>query len=258
MRKKEKVDLIILLIYPIIASLISFVTNSNMFFSVLIFFGIPSIFLTLRAKKYAIKSLIFSFIIGLSLTIIIDYIAHFTRSWLVSSMFNFRLLGYIPMEDLILGILYIYFIIMFYEYFLDKHVTKRYYNKNIKYLIIFLLILITLFFSILIINPSYLNIPYFYLIVGSVMTLLPIIFILLKFPVLISKFFKTTAYFFFLTFAYEVTALKLGWWSFPGNEFIGWVTFLGTTFPFEELIFWIFLSAMAILSWFEFFDDDRK
>jgi hypothetical protein len=147
---------------------------------------------------------------------------------------------------------------MFYEHFLDKHVKKENYTKNMKYFIVLTLILLGLFFSAFIANPAFLKIPYFYLVFGMILGLLPVIFVLLKFPILFSKFFKTTAYFFVLTFAYEITALKLGWWSFPGTEFIGWVSVLGTRFPLEELFFWIVLGGMIILAWYEFFDDDRK
>jgi len=33
---------------------------------------------------------------------------------------------------------------------------------------------------------------------------------------------------------------------------------LGYSMPFEEFFFWIILSTIAILSFYEFFDDDRK
>ena len=57
---------------------------------------------------------------------------------------------------------------------------------------------------------------------------------------------------------YELTALKLGWWDFPSRDFVGWVSILGTRFPLEEFVFWLCLFAMAILTYYEFFDDDQK
>lgn len=50
----------------------------------------------------------------------------------------------------------------------------------------------------------------------------------------------------------------LGQWTFPGDQFIGWVNMLGVRFPFEELLFWFMLAAIGILSYYEFFDDNRK
>ena len=64
------------------------------------------------------------------------------------------------------------------------------------------------------------------------------------------------AFFLFYSLLYEITAMKLGWWSFPG-EYIGLVTIL-ETFPIEEFIFWILLFAMAVLTFFEYTEDDEK
>ncbi|MCK4588924.1 MAG: hypothetical protein KAT77_00650 [Nanoarchaeota archaeon] len=260
MNKKErmKLDLVLLIIWPIIASLLSLLLRPNNLISILLFFGLPAVYLSFLAKKHIKKSLIFSLVIGIPFTIIIDYIANLTKTWDAPTLFGFKIFNHIIIEDLIWGIVWVYFILIFYEYFLDQHVTKKNYNKNLKYLIIFLLILSVLFFFFLIINPLLLHIPYFYLVMGILVILLPLIFVLFEFPVLLTKFLKTGAYFFFLSFAYEITALKLGWWDFPGTEFIGWVEFLGLRFPFEELFFWIILGAMAVLAWYEFFDDDRK
>ena len=210
MKKKEmmKWDLVLMLVWPILASLISFLIKPNAFFSVIIFFGIPSIYLSFRAKECIKKSTIFSLIIGLPLIFIIDYIAHITGTWNIpSSIIDFRFLNIITVEVLIWAILYVYFIIIFYEYFLDKHIKKENYTKNIKYLIIIVLVLLGLFFAIFITNPSYLKIPYFYLIFGTILGFLPLVFVLLKFPKLYSKFFKTTAYFFFLSFATTILLL---------------------------------------------------
>ena len=76
-------------------------------------------------------------------------------------------------------------------------------------------------------------------------------------PKLFGKFFLTGVYFFYLTFVYEVIALKLGWWNFPASDYIGWISIMGIKFPFEEFLFWLVLIAMASLSYYEFFDDDE-
>ena len=57
--------------------------------------------------------------------------------------------------------------------------------------------------------------------------------------------------------AYEVTAFYLGQWHFPG-EYIGTVILLGASFPLEEFIIWIVLSAAVVLSYYELFIDDFK
>lgn len=253
-------DLGLLLIYPVIATIISLLINSsNVLFSILMFFGIPSIYLSYKGKEYVKKSLIFSLVIGIPFTIIIEYIANYTKAWDTTTSFSYKFLGHIGLEMFIWGVAFAYFIIIFYEYFLDKSVEKRGYNKNLKYFIILLLVLLSIFFILLITNTSYLKIPYSYLVMGLVLGVIPLAAVLLKFPRLLSKFLKTGAYFFFLTFTFEITALKLGWWKFPiEGQFLGWVTFLGHAFPIEELIVWMLISAMGVLAYYEYFDDDQK
>jgi hypothetical protein len=62
----------------------------------------------------------------------------------------------------------------------------------------------------------------------------------------------------YLALMFELTGLELQLWTFPGTHFIGWVDLLGYKFPFEEFFFWFVLSAITILSYYEFFDDNRK
>jgi hypothetical protein len=69
---------------------------------------------------------------------------------------------------------------------------------------------------------------------------------------------KTGAYFFYLSFLYEILAIHYGWWGFHSENFIGWFSILGTKFPLEELVWWIMLFALAVLSCYEYFDDDEK
>ncbi|HLC73573.1 MAG TPA: hypothetical protein VJH20_02970 [Candidatus Nanoarchaeia archaeon] len=255
--KKKKIDLIILLLYPAFASLISIIFEVNTFFSILVFFGIPSLFLSLKLRKYILKNIYVSAIAGIFFLPIIDYIAHITKTWFIPSMFDFRILGQISIEFFLFATLNVYFVVAFYQYFLEEHLISKS-NKNMKYLVFIIVGLLILFPLLFVFNPIYLQIPYFYLIFGAISILIPIILVLLKFPILYAKFFKAAAYFFFLSITYEITALKLGLWEFPGNQFIGWVEIFGVRFPFEELFFWIILGAMAVLSYYEFFDDDRK
>ncbi len=258
-KNKRKIDLILLLIYPIIGSLFSLILKINAFESIIIFFAIPALYLTIKAIQYSKKAILFSIIAGVPLIIIVDYIAQITKQWVIpSSIFSFKLLGVIPIEVILWTILNLYLIIMFYEYFLDKHVTKKLWYPHIKYLIIIILFLFILFITFYFYLPTLLNIPFFYLFFGIILLLIPIIIQMSKYPKMNIKFFKTAAYFFYLSFIYEVTALQLNWWHFSGTNFIGWISLFNIKFPLEELIFWISLFAMAVLTYYEYFDDDEK
>jgi len=238
---------------------LSLLFNLNTLTSIILFLGIPSFYLSFRGPKYIKKSIFFSLIVSIPTIIMIDYIAHLTNIWVIPySILPFRLFGSVTLEVILWAIFNFYFVIMFYEYFLDKHFTKRLLNPKIKYLILAILIIFLIFIIFLFNATDLLKIPYFYLWFGIILILIPIINQLLSYPALTTKLFKTAAYFFYLTFIYEVTGLTLGWWAFPGTEFIGWVSILWASFPIEEIVFWCILFAMAILSYYEFFEDDEK
>ncbi len=229
--------------------------------SILLFLTVPSLYLGLRGKLlYLKKAIIFTLITTILTIITLDYIAQITGTWLMypQSIFPFKIIGIVTLEVILWAFFTCFFVIIFYEYFLDKHATKKLWNPKLKYLFMISLIVFAIFLFLFFKLPQVLNIPYFYAAWGVVLLLIPFLFQLLKYPKTTSKFFLATAYFFYLHFIYEITALKLGWWTFPGKEFVGWVSVFGTTFPIEELLFWFILLALGILSYYEYFDDDEK
>ncbi len=258
LKKEIRRDKVLIFIWPIIASIISFLVKANYFVSIILFFGLPSVYLSFRDKGLIKKSILFSGLFGVPFAIIINYIAILSRTWWTPTIFPFKLFGIISIDDFLWVFLYVYFIVMYYEYFLEHKFKDKLYYPYFKYLIIGILTLFLIFSIVIFINPHLLNINYYYLKMGIIAMALPIIMVLLKFPNLFTKFFKAGAYFFYLSFIYEVTALRLKLWDFPANSFIGFVNIFGVQFPFEEFFFWIMLGAIAILSYYEFFDDDKK
>lgn len=258
MEKNKKFDLILLLIYPIIGATVSHLLNINAFGSVLVFFGIPSLYLTIRGVKFFKRAITFSVLVSVPLIIIIDYIAHLTGQWLIPNSILPRLFQYVSIEVIVWAVLNLYFVIMFYEYFLHNHYIKRLFYPQMKYFFIVIYSLFILFLFLYKLFPGFLHIPFFYLFFGIFLILIPVILQFFKYPKFILKFFETAAYFFYLTLTYEITALQLGWWNFPGEQFIGWVSIFNIKFPLEELLFWLILFAMAILTYYEFFDDGEK
>jgi hypothetical protein len=117
--------------------------------------------------------------------------------------------------------------------------------------------ILSIFLIVKTLDASLLRIPYFYFITGIVLGIIPITAVLLKFPNLFTKFAKAAVYFLFVSLIWEFVAVPLEQWTFPG-QFIGWINLFGVRFPFEEFFVWMILGAMAVLSFYEFFDDDRK
>lgn len=67
------------------------------------------------------KTFIFAFLTAIPIILFTDYIATISGAWLVpKTIFPFRLLGVIPIEDFIWGLLFIYSVVIFYEHFLNK------------------------------------------------------------------------------------------------------------------------------------------
>jgi hypothetical protein len=251
-------SIVFLVLYPILLFIFYFQFNLGTLSSVVLFYIVPSVYLSIQIPKSIKKSLIFA-LVCLIPWVPIDYIAHLTGQWLVpSSVFPFKILGLVPIEDILWLFSLSYFTVIFYEYFLDKHNDKKIIRKKLKYLV-------ALLFSIVIIFSFFYNffhhllyIPFFYFWCFLIIFFIPLIIDLFRKPYLISKFLPVGAYFFFLNLTYEVIALKLGWWSFPASDFIGYVDILGIVFPFEEFFFWIILTSFATLCYYEFFDDDEK
>jgi hypothetical protein len=51
--------------------------------------------------------------------------------------------------------------------------------------------------------------------------------------------------------------VRLGYWAYPGTQYIGSVTLFGTTFPFEELFFWMLFYAPTLVAFYELFVSNR-
>lgn len=249
----KKLDILLLILFPLIAVILSLGLKLNFIISTLIFFGLPSVYLSFRTKKVILRTLTFTLLFGLSASIVLNYMASLDNSWEVPTIFPFRLLDKVSIEEIVWSLLIVYFIVIFYEHFFDKGKHKVEYSM--RYLAYILISILVVFLLSLFTNPDLLKINYFYLKAGLIAALLPLAAFLFEFHKFVSKFIKTGLYFFYLGLLNELTALQLGYWSFPGSNFIGWVTILGHRFPFEELLFFLMIFAIAVLAYFEFFDD---
>lgn len=254
----KKIDIFLLILFPIFAVVAALMFKVSFFVSILLFYLPSSLWLSFRTPAQVGKTFIFSIIIAIPFGFFIDYIATLDHSWFVpTTIFPFRLLGIVPVEDLIWAFFLVYNIVIFYEHFLDKG-KHELLDKRMKYLLWPLLIIVILFILILFTEPDFLIIPYAYLWMGITLIFLPTVTFLSFFPRLLSKYVKTASYFFLHGIMFELTGLQLYQWTFPGENFVGWVELFGYRFPFEEFFFYFILFAVCILSYYEFFDDDRR
>ena len=254
----KKIDIIFLILSPVFASITSLLLKTNFMISTLLFFGIPAIYLSFRNKHTVEKSLTFSILAIMIIGPFLDYMALKSNAWYVpSTVFPFRIFGIVPIEDMIWGMFLVYNIVMMYEHFLDKgkHNLK---DTNLKYFIFIMIFIAMVFFLLYYFNPKSLKIPFFYLKFGLGFVVLPAVSFLTFFPRLLSKFVKISTYIFIQGIMFKLTGLSLNHWGFGDGEYIGWISFGNLRFPLEEFIFYIILFATCVLSYYEFFDDDRK
>ncbi|TSC89180.1 MAG: hypothetical protein G01um10143_561 [Parcubacteria group bacterium Gr01-1014_3] len=254
---RKKFDLCLVLIWPIIAALGSFALNAGLVVSMLLFLGAPVAYLSFKYPRYIKKVALFAAILSVPVGIIVDHIMQQTGGWLTYSIFgSFRIFDYVIVDQIVWVFLWVYFVGIFYEVFIDQHKNVAPISSKIKPFAIFMAVMLGLFVVAHFFSPALLNIDYFYLKLG-VIGMIPLIVGLFKIPEVFGGILRAGVYFFILSLVYELTALSLGQWSFPAeNQFIGIVKILGISFPFEELFFWIIIGAVAVTAYYKLFAEN--
>lgn len=226
--------------------------------SAFFFFVIPTIYLFLRKKKPIKEVLLGSLLIGSGLLLVFNIVASANKAWDELShqlIFNYRIFGFMPADEPIWFFFLVLFILVFYEHFYEKDRVDKLSNK-FKYIALPTIIAVILIVLVTFIDNSRLLFNYAYFI-SLIPAFIPIVYVIKKRPNLVMKFIKTGAFFFMLFLIYELTAVKLGQWYFPG-QYMGWINIFGLEFPFEELLFWMGLCSFGVLSIYEGFVDNGK
>jgi hypothetical protein len=253
--RRKRFDLLMLCVLLFFAAWCSLYFRLGVVGSVVLYLVVPTLYLCFREKKNYLKILLACTMLtafGTSL----DVIGEHNLTWhiaLSSPVLTYLVWGVTPVGLLLWGFCVAFFTIVFYEHFLDdeKHPAL---SKNFLYALIpsGLLFFIVGFTALL--NPHALDAPYAYLLLFGAAEL-PLLWVLLRKPTLLYKMLWLGAFFFALNFIFELTALSLHQWSFPG-QYIGWVRIWGLSFPWEELVLWIALSSPTVIFYYETFFDD--
>ena len=173
-------------------------------------------------------------------------------------MSDYRLFGFMAWEDIPYFFLWVYFPIIFWEHFYERQVRESLWTKRMTRLACVFLLSSLAIITAWAWMPTLLQIPYFYFVGTVLLIAIPLALEVISHPSMGLKFVRVGLYFAYVGILYELTALKLGQWIFPSDKFFGWVEIVGLRFPIEELFAWILLGAAAILSWYEYFDDDNR
>ena len=249
-------DLIILLGIIYVSTLLILEWQVKPLISTIFYFVIPAVYLFVREKKNSLKIIWSSIVVGLVFGFIVDLIATYNYAWVVDQLvFQSKVLGIVNIDNLIWFLCLAFFINTFYEHFIDDELDKKM-STNFLLGAVGMVTILVLTIVAYVIIPEILILPYAYMTLGCIFSI-PMIYLLLTRPRFITKFFKLACFFFILFLVFELTALTLGQWSFPG-QYVGMVEIMNLSFPFEEFFFWIILGSPLFVSYYELIIDDGK
>lgn len=256
---KKYIDFGFITLFPlfIFVLVFSFKFEPNYLESLILVFGVPCVYLSLRDTKKIRKIATFSLLVSIPIAFIMELMAFHDKAWIVPhTVFPFRIFDFLPIEDLIWQFLTVYTILIFYEYFCNKNFKKRLSKKitlmnSVLYSLTFLTIIL------FVVDSPMLHISYPYLWFCIPFLVVPTLLYLGKYPWFFKTFIYTQLFFFYIHTLFEIIGLRLNHWIFASDQYLGMVSMLGQTFPVEELVFVMILGAFAALTYYEYFTNDN-
>ncbi len=257
MSSSKRTDLILLILAIPVLAFLQYHFNLDFLYGSIIFYGIPALYLSYRAKEHVLRSLVFGIVFGVIAGFIADFIITASGSWVVNSTVLPKIFNILPLDDLVWGFLFVYYIIMFYEYFVDRN--RSYVENSLNNFLMYSLVIsanvILLLYAF---NENLFSLGNPYLILGIPAFVIFPILVIIKNPRYLSRFIGVGVFFFFHSLVFESISTSLGYWSFPASNYIGWVSIFDTGFPLEEFLFFPVLFAFATLCVYEVFYDYRR
>ena len=257
----KKLDVLVLVILAVAGIVYSYLTKDLYIGRATIagsVYIIPSIIdLSLRKKKNWPKVIVSTLFLGGILGFLFEFFQEFNNSYsVISTLFSFKILGVLPIDNVIGHMLMTMLTIVFYEHFVDREVHHSI-SKNFKFAILPALFMFAVIISLFFLRPESLIVryPYFYM---GVAAIIPTLFLGITRPRFIKNMLETAVYFFFFYFAIELVAVINNWWIYRGDNYTGWIDFFGVKFPFEELFFWMMFYAASLVAYYELFIDDHS
>ena len=245
----KNIDIIFVLMVLILAPLISLLFQAPFLLSIFLFYVSLSIYFSFRTPKAIKKSLAISFV-SIPICLFLDYMAFYNNAWAVSTIFPFRVLGLVPLEDFICLFFVVYGLTIIRQHFFETFHGVNYQRYRIFW--VATILVTSLFLFIRALHPNYLKIPYYYFWLLIIVFILPTTIGLIKFKKFRRIIPRMLPFFFIGMISWELVALYLGQWTFPSLEYVGFVKFLGIRWPIEEFLVWQVLALPAILVIAEF------
>ena len=253
LNQKKRQRLAFLIIYVALSCILVYFWRPVYLLSITIVLVPPSIINFLWLKKSRFKILLFSLLTTILFAPPVELAARLADAWDVQSILP-RLFGIAPLENILFAFLNFFWVLAFYEYFVDRDKTRKI-SKRIRLITLGYIFLALLVFTIFFIAPNLLAVNYGLLAV--IILLIPGIIIFYFNPKLLKKTWLPTVFFALVFFIYEVVSLIVGSWWWPG-EYILPINLFGNVFPLDDVIIWYFLSTPVLIGGYEFFVDDNK
>src|SRR3989344_1128554 len=247
----KKLDVIILMSWVVIPPVLLFVIHGNFFISSILYLVLPSIYFSARKPEIIIKSLIVS-LVAMPLMIIFDYLAFLNKTWEVPTIFPLRFFQFIPIEDFFFTFCAVYVVIVASNYFFPGLNLKMISRPTVRRSLFIVSVLFVIFIILYTFKLDILIIHYYYAWLILFAFIIPSLILFIRFKSYRKPFFWITVYSICLMLPYEVTAGKLGFWTFPSGEYMGMVHVFGWGFPIEEFLAWMIffpLSTLAFGKW---------
>lgn len=253
LNKIKRQRLIFLVAYVSFACLLVYFLKPVYLVSIILVLVPPAVINFLWLKKSRFKILIFSILTTALFAPPVELAARLADAWDVQSILP-RFLGIAPLENILFAFLNFFWVLAFYEYFVDRDLKKRL-SKRFRFIILLYAFLFLLVFSIFFIAPDILAMNYALLAV--IILVIPGLIMFCLNPKLLKKTWLPTVFFAFVFFVYEVVSLIIGSWWWPG-EYILPIVLAGKIFPLDDVIIWYLLSTPVLIAGYEFFVDDNK
>jgi hypothetical protein len=231
---KKSTDVIVVSLLLLLSFGAWFMFNLKPLFGFILFASLPLLYLHVRKSLPWKKILLSSLTLGLLLGAFFDLFQSFNHAWIVDLVIPFKILGVLPVDNVLGYFFMTLLVVSMYEYFFQPLtvIATRYYRETS---VVGAIVLVV--FVVFALQPQLFFLPYSYLVGGSVAALLTIIGIV-RHRELLDPALRMAAYFLPVWLLCELTALATGGWTFPG-QYLGWVEIQGLGFPFEELFFWM-------------------
>ncbi len=253
-KDKTKIKRLIgLMVYVLLACGVILICKPIYLLSMLIVLVPPTVITFLWLKKSRFKIFIFSIFSAIIFAPPIELVARLADAWDVQSILP-RPFGIMPLENILFAFLNFFWVLSFYEYFVDRD-RKKNVSKKFKYLVGLYCVMAVMIFSLYFYNHNFVTLNYCVLSVPIL--ILPSLIIFYSHPHLLKKTILPTLFFAIIFFVYEATSLIIGNWWWPGEYLVN-LNLLGHRFPLDDVVIWYFLSTPTLIGGYEFFMDDGK